>query len=127
MELTKSQAKLIKYISLGVAVLFALVITILGGGMILVYLGLAITFFVVGWLSKGVLQVYKEYRIALKVNTVMYNNQETEKMKKEIEQLKGELKSASDRMSLMAATNQKSGGNYFDHIDSNRAAGIRQD
>lgn len=128
MNLNEKQRKFLKYLSLGIAIVLGLLITLLGGGVILVYIGLMVSFFILGWISKGILQVFKEYKLALKVNTVMYNSQESQKMKSEIDTLRAELKTAADRMTIyQAAAQQQKGGNYFDHFDSNRSSGLRQD
>lgn len=126
LELNEKQRKFLKYLGLGISIFLGLLMTILGGGMILVYIGLMISFFILGWISKGIMQVFKEYKLALKVNTVMYNSKESEKMKLEIDQLRAELKSAADRIAIYKSVQTK-GANPFDYIDSNRASGLRED
>lgn len=96
MEIKKKR----KFLLFGLAALFGLILTLFGGGKLVLYILLLITGIVIGYHIKAVITVVRDYRLSLKMNTVLFNAKESEKMKETIKQLQAELQAAETRMNL---------------------------
>ncbi|TMV42798.1 hypothetical protein FE783_36920 [Paenibacillus mesophilus] len=124
MQLLKNRKfRLILALVLGVT--FALI----GGFKLLVYVGLLLTGLFLGSQYQKYRQLFHDYKLGLRINTILYNSRESEEMKQKVEQLQKELASAADRIKLYQAStvqNQAKGGFPFDNINRNGAPGVWQ-
>lgn len=89
-----------KLIFLAVAAFLGTTITFFGGGKLLLYFLLLLTGAVIGYNLKSVIQVIKDYRLSLKINTVLFNSKETNELKEKVKQLQADLQAAETRMKL---------------------------
>lgn len=88
----------------GLAAFFGVAITIFGGGKLLFYFLLLLTGAVIGYHVKSIIQVIKDYRLSLKINTVLFNSKETNELKEKVKQLQADLQAAETRMKLKEHT-----------------------
>lgn len=107
-----------KKILILVALCLGIILTMFGGIKLVIYILLLVTGVLVGWNAFRIKRIVDDYRLSLKVNTVLYSSKRTEEMTKELETLRSELRSANDRISLMK------GMKHVDNLDSNSAPGM---
>jgi hypothetical protein len=121
------RSKKIRFIA---SIILALIFTLLGGFKLLVYFGLLISGIILGSRYQKFKQIYNDYKLGLRVNTLLYHSKQTEEMKAKIEQYEKEIASAADRIKLYQAhqiSSPMKGGFPFDNIHSNGVAGVRED
>lgn len=89
----------------------AIIISMLGGAKLMIYIALLITGIVLGRSYATFKRMYEDYKLGLKVNTVLYSSKQTEQIKKENEQLKSELNQLNERFNM-----------YKSHLSKPKAA-----
>lgn len=116
-----------KKILLGTSSILALLVTYLGGGKLLIYLLLLLSGIFIGNKFNSLMQLYKDYKLSLRVNSIIANSKQYEQQQEEIERLKIENKSLLERLTLYAATSSSKrtqlniGGYEHGNISSNGA------
>lgn len=80
--------------------LICLLVIYLGGGKVLFYLISSVLIFYAGYKVNSVVQLYKDYKLALKFNSLAFSQKQYEKLLQENEALKNELKQATERLQL---------------------------
>lgn len=86
----------------------------------MIYLLLLVTGCFLGWITKGIMQSIKDYRLALKVNSIQFSMKEFEKMQEENKRMKDDLQTATQRIQLLNATRQNNmrNGGFMNHDNS---------
>lgn len=96
MELLKYRNKFL----LALAVLFGLSVTFIGGAKLLIYFLLSITGFYLGLKYASFKRLYEDYKLSLRVNSVLVSSKQTEQLQTENDRLKQELVALSQRMQV---------------------------
>lgn len=82
------------------ALFLGVIISLLGGLKLMIYLMLLLSGLFVGWTAHRVWIVIKDYRLALKVNTLQFNAKQTEQLQGKLRDLEQELHVAKTRLDL---------------------------
>lgn len=121
-----------KKLLLVISVVFGVVCTLLGGGKLVAYLIVLAVGLFLGARYVSFKQMYKDYRLALRVNSIQFSANETIRVQTENKQLKEELSSVLQRLELHQMMNNQTAAQPFkgglpnnDDQHSNGVAGIR--
>ncbi|MEW9702914.1 hypothetical protein [Paenibacillus sp. SI8] len=96
-----------KKIQIGIAVIFGILITLMGGGKFMIYFVIAVLFFFMGKKYSDVWKLYHDWKLAIKVNTVQFSSKQMELLVNENKTLKDEISSANQRLQVYQMTSVK--------------------
>lgn len=98
-------------ILLGVSLLLAIILVLSGGIKIMIYLLLLLTGIFVGIKYTNLRRLYDDYKLSLRVNSILVSSKAAEASQAENERLKAELTSASQRLQIYQSAAKPS--NHF--------------
>lgn len=97
----KEKMKSMRAFFYAVAILIVLAIAFLGGGVFTSFGVLFTVGFLMGWQGKGLKQLIDDYRLGLKVNSIMFSVRAMEEKEKERKQMLEEIRQLRERISAM--------------------------
>ncbi len=113
-----------------VSILLGILITVLGGGKLLIYLLIFASGLIIGIKYLALKRLYDDYKLSLRVNSIITGSKQIEEIRLENDRLKLEIRTMSDRLNLhQAAASTKRftpGGVSFGNNDNNRTAWLRE-
>lgn len=92
----------------------------------MVYLSIAIMFFIIGKSFSDLKRLYEDYRLGLKINALQYSAKQFDALQVAKQQLEQELKNANERINLLRATQINQGGGNYDHFTFDSIGRVRK-
>jgi hypothetical protein len=84
-------------------ILIGLAILLLGGGTLLLYISMIGFSMFAGYKLRGLVQVIRDYKLALKINTLAFSQKQYEELLKERDALRADLQAVNERLKLQIA------------------------
>lgn len=100
------------------------IVIILGGVKLMIYILLLISGLIAGSRFEKLMQVYRDYKTSLRVNSIITSSKQYEEQQHEIERLRNDLRTASDRMGIYNAAQR--GVNHSGNFHSNGTPWARE-
>lgn len=94
----------------------------------MIYILLLLTGYFLGSRIEKLLQLYRDYKLSLRVNSIVTSTKQYEEREKEIQQLKNDLQTANHRLAIYSAAsaNKGTGGMFSGNFNSNGSPWARE-
>lgn len=108
-----------------VILIFSIFLSIFGGVRVMSFFLSIIIFFLLGMKVNELLSLYRDYKLAMKMNSLSISQKQFKQMEEENKSLKDQLESMNQRLQFYSANNKKAGA-FYDDISRYGSSRVRE-